>query len=385
MTPGSLPQHIFLSHASSDTDVANTIVNLLVKAGIPVWIDRQDLIPGTPNWERALRDAISSSFAMLLIATPSTRDAHFVQAEIEIACKMGLPILVVWIEGTSWVECVPLRLVQSQYLDLRNQEIEKGLPILASQIRQLIRGRKPKHQKVTVARGSSWSIPGYIAVGIDPYGYGIPSGDAANVAVFDADSYGSVMELLDHLYLHYLKDRFGQSTYGASWVLVRDCGPINPPQVVAPYTWVLDAATDALVNAAPYWGGVPLNAYGISSGSVWRAADCAFKSEYLGTVHERKYVLAVNDPTLINEVLFGWGKQPITAVSAGFLEVTSVDRASLDSYKYRLALLEIWTGLQFARRAVCQTNRPFDPSSLVGSSPFRYGDSYELPVDPPNW
>ncbi len=79
MTDISIPEHIFISYAHADENFAKKLAADLEKAGIHTWIDRTGLTPGDGNWEKAIRDAINRSFAVVLIASRNSRQSNFVQ------------------------------------------------------------------------------------------------------------------------------------------------------------------------------------------------------------------------------------------------------------------------------------------------------------------
>jgi len=66
----------------------------------------------------------------------------------------------------------------------------------------------------------------------------------------------------------------------------------------------------------------------------------------------------------------GPGKQPHPTVRAGFLEVTELMNCDLDTYQYRLVLLDGWAGKPFAGKVLRESGKPFDPTYFEAR---RYG------------
>lgn len=143
---------ISYSHADAD-DFVNRFRADLQAAGIPVWIDRLGLKPGTPDWEQSLRDAITHATGLLLIATTNSRSSRYVRDELAIAEMNETPIIPVWAKGVDgrYVECVPLGFSAIQSVDARGTRYEAGLQELFPRLRELLQmpGKPAKPPKPT--------------------------------------------------------------------------------------------------------------------------------------------------------------------------------------------------------------------------------------------
>ena len=51
---------VFMSYSRKDEAVMRRIVTFLRKRGIEVWVDNENLVPGTPLWEVEIEKAIKS-------------------------------------------------------------------------------------------------------------------------------------------------------------------------------------------------------------------------------------------------------------------------------------------------------------------------------------
>jgi TIR domain len=127
MNPSTIPQHVFISFSQADKDFVEKFTGKLREEGIPIWIDYGNLVVGTPDWEAAIRDAISASFAVLLIASPESTKSPYVKGELNVARARGCPIYPVWATGTEWANCVPLEMTMTQYIDCRGERYSKGV------------------------------------------------------------------------------------------------------------------------------------------------------------------------------------------------------------------------------------------------------------------
>jgi hypothetical protein len=139
------PSHVFLSYSSSDEKTACQILENLTRAEIVVWRDRENLAPGTTNWERTIRAAIRRAYAVVLLASPSSRDSDFVQTELAIAMAEKVSLLPLWISGETWAESASFAAMQVQYIDLRGRGHRKGMASAIDSLKQTIEGRLPRH------------------------------------------------------------------------------------------------------------------------------------------------------------------------------------------------------------------------------------------------
>ena len=83
--------HVFVSFANVDVDVVRRLANRLQADGVAVWTGEEKLTPGTLDWEQAVRGAIDTSFAVVLVASPDSARSVYVRGELGIASARGLP------------------------------------------------------------------------------------------------------------------------------------------------------------------------------------------------------------------------------------------------------------------------------------------------------
>jgi serine/threonine-protein kinase len=112
--------YVFISYSHEDAPTVDRLITDLEHASIRVWIDQHKLIPGTLDWDEAIRDAIQSAQAVILIASPSSRKSRFVRDEIRIAESFNCPFVPFWISGRTWIEAVPLGFGSVQGIDARD-------------------------------------------------------------------------------------------------------------------------------------------------------------------------------------------------------------------------------------------------------------------------
>jgi len=128
--------HVFISYSRKDNAIMRRIVSNLRQQGIKVWVDNEELIPGTPVWEREIEAAIGNAFAIIVILSPDSKNSEWVRREITLTeqhRKRIFPVLVEGDEGSS----ISLRLITHQFVDLRHNE-KAGLNALSAAIQSYL-------------------------------------------------------------------------------------------------------------------------------------------------------------------------------------------------------------------------------------------------------
>lgn len=126
---------LFISYSRSDQAHVDSLAKVLQKKGYGVWIDNSNLTPGTPDWERAIRNAIRSCHAVILMASPNSRQSMYVKDELELARTNAKRVIPLWISGDNWMNSIPLGWGQTQYIDGRGEQFATSIELLASAIR----------------------------------------------------------------------------------------------------------------------------------------------------------------------------------------------------------------------------------------------------------
>jgi len=132
----SLDAQLFISYSRKDSAFVNKLRGDLGKHGIPYWIDQEGLSPGTPNWERAIREAIRKSSAVLWIVSPAANDSEYVYSELAIAEMYKRRIYPAWADGNQWVDCVPMGRHRIQHVDMRGEKYPVGWNKLLAALRR---------------------------------------------------------------------------------------------------------------------------------------------------------------------------------------------------------------------------------------------------------
>ncbi len=111
--------HFFMSYSREDANLQRRIVAELRGRGINVWVDIENLIPGSPAWEREIERSIRAAAGIIVLLSPESNNSEWVRREISFAEqheKRIFPILI----GGDEDDSVPLRLSDHQWVDLRS-------------------------------------------------------------------------------------------------------------------------------------------------------------------------------------------------------------------------------------------------------------------------
>jgi len=90
---------VFLSHSSKDRDLIRRISDELRRAGLDVWDDSIEVLPGD-NWAQMTSQALEESQAMVVLLTPESIDSKWIKWDIQFALgnisynKRLIPVLI---------------------------------------------------------------------------------------------------------------------------------------------------------------------------------------------------------------------------------------------------------------------------------------------------
>jgi hypothetical protein len=378
-----LPLHVFLSYSRREESAVCAVRQLLEKTNLPLWIDTESLVPGTPNWESAIRGAIRSAFCVVLLCSPDARESPFVQAELALAQHYKIPIIPVWINGTSWIESTPLSLSQTQYIDLRTNLVPSVLDLLQTRISSIITRRMPKHAVIDDCFAGwydhslpyhAYGFPTYISIVLDqrPSRSRTPPDKQRKeqMAVFDPNAYLTTQSILDDLFMSYISNRVEPLEYGKEWVLKGRSGKkahgINPDRIVAPWSHLEFGWSRRTAEYDVSWAMEAPSQYDLVAGSVWEIKWS--KNNDMG-LYDQPLGLAVNSDDLYEAVLYGDGKQPILLEAAGYLE--GAEFQDVDSKRYRHSIV-IENNFGKRRKIIRETAKQFNKNSYSPFAEARY-------------
>jgi hypothetical protein len=74
-----------------------------------------------------VREAIEECYAVLMLASPASRESLYVRGELKVAESEAVRIIPLWVEGDKWVDSVPLSMTYGQYIDIRESNRSEAL------------------------------------------------------------------------------------------------------------------------------------------------------------------------------------------------------------------------------------------------------------------
>jgi len=111
-------QNIFISHSTKNDTQVNRIADTLEDAGFEVWVDhRNGIEPGTPSWDKAIRQAIDVADAGLFVMSEDSLDSDICGSECLLVRELDDPLYVLKLEEVKPVN-VWLYIKQIQYADI---------------------------------------------------------------------------------------------------------------------------------------------------------------------------------------------------------------------------------------------------------------------------
>jgi len=126
-------RHFFISYSRADTTQKQNIVKQLRARGVNLWVDIENLVPGTPAWEREIERAIRGAAGIIVLLSPESNNSEWVRREISFAEQNDKVVFPVLIHGDE-DDSIPLRLSNHQWVDLR-QNYTNGLDELADALK----------------------------------------------------------------------------------------------------------------------------------------------------------------------------------------------------------------------------------------------------------
>ncbi len=119
--------YIFISYASADHDRVMPVVDALMRAGVPVWIDREE-IHGGANYGREIAEAIKGAAAFVLMASSLSLASRNVKQEIAVAWEYERPYLPLLLEPVAIPGDVKYWLTAAQWIEVLDRHEGEWLP-----------------------------------------------------------------------------------------------------------------------------------------------------------------------------------------------------------------------------------------------------------------
>ena len=164
---GTPASYFFMSYNRENANLQRRVIAGLRGRGLNAWVDTENLIPGSPAWEREIERAIRGAAGVIVLLSPEANNSEWVRREISFAEQNNKRIFPVLIYGDE-DDSIPLRLSNHQRVDLR-RNFNTGLDELANALREHLgttaihRLPKPaKRASFDPARFGKFILPGFL-------------------------------------------------------------------------------------------------------------------------------------------------------------------------------------------------------------------------------
>jgi len=128
---------VFISYASHDKAVADTVCKALENAALTCWIAPRDVVPGE-SFAGAIVHAIDATKAIVLVLSEHSADSQHVLREVERASSKRHPLIALRIDLAPMPADLEYFLNTSQWLDASTSGVKRALPKLVDAARSAL-------------------------------------------------------------------------------------------------------------------------------------------------------------------------------------------------------------------------------------------------------
>jgi TolB-like protein len=134
--PARAAAHVFVSHASADMAVAETVCAALEQAGIRCWVAPRDVMPGTLYADAIVR-ALNDAKAVVILLSENAVASPHVGKEIERSSSKRRPLVALRLDAAPLTPAFEYFLSESQWIDAQSAGVAAVMPRLIQALRQL--------------------------------------------------------------------------------------------------------------------------------------------------------------------------------------------------------------------------------------------------------
>jgi TIR domain len=129
---------IFISYASKDRKIAETICQALESRGLQCWIAGRD-VAGGDNYQAAIVHAIRKARIMVLVFTENANNSDEIKKEIALAGRSSLVVIPIRIEDVLPNDALDYELTTRQWIDFFG-DWERAIDTLCRRASEIVRG-----------------------------------------------------------------------------------------------------------------------------------------------------------------------------------------------------------------------------------------------------
>jgi len=155
-----MTQDVFISYAKEDKQFADIACSSLESEGITCWIAPRNVLPGR-TWGESINNAINESKVMVVIFSSNANNSRYITREVNHAVETGLSVITVRVEDVEPSGALELYLDVVHWLDAIDPPLQKQLPRLNENVRELLQLPTPKAPPAPLPRPHGipkWSI-----------------------------------------------------------------------------------------------------------------------------------------------------------------------------------------------------------------------------------
>lgn len=123
--------HVFISYSRRNKELVDRMVGDLEKAGINVWLDREDIKAGD-SWRLQIVEAIDACDAFVLMLSPESAASENVHKEVILAADSKRKTFIVMLEPVKMPAAIRYQLAGLQHIDLKMLGMETCMEQLTS-------------------------------------------------------------------------------------------------------------------------------------------------------------------------------------------------------------------------------------------------------------
>ena len=112
-----MPPRTFISFASKDVKVAQTLCSALERRGIPCWISARDIQPGE-NFQVSIVQALRHAKIMVLVFTANSNSSEEMTKELALASQQRLIVIPLRVEDVTPGDAFTYEFATRQWIDV---------------------------------------------------------------------------------------------------------------------------------------------------------------------------------------------------------------------------------------------------------------------------
>src|SRR5271155_96926 len=128
---------VFISHSSTEKQVADTICAFLESKGISCWIAPRNILPGE-EWGDSILRGINACHVMVLIFSKAANDSGPVRSEVDRAMNSRKVLSPFRIENVSPTGAMEFHIGRRHWLEAYTPPMERHLDLLVRAVRDIL-------------------------------------------------------------------------------------------------------------------------------------------------------------------------------------------------------------------------------------------------------